>query len=234
MKRHFFATFIVTSLFAAQSFAHIRMTAPTPRSTSDALKTAPCGGVDANGTFTRFAPGATAAVKFEETVGHEGCYQVAFSKDGSTYTVLAQYADPAGAQGMQTRNVKLPTEPCSNCVLQLRQIMANGPCGDAGFQTPTATDTYYSCADICIGDTCPTPPALDAGSDAAPMEVDASAPPVTPPPVTTRPDAGESRTFDDSGGVNDGCNAAGAGIGSGVFVVLAGLLLRRRQNKPII
>jgi hypothetical protein len=203
------------------------MSEPTPRSTSDSLKFGPCGGVAAvPGVFTKVARGADVVVKFEETVGHEGCYQVAWSSGGGPFQVVTQVPDPADSQGMQTITVKAPNQSCPDCVLQLRQIMLGGPCTDAGTQMPGATDTYYHCADVCVGNTCPSVP--DAGADAgASSSSSGGSVSSSGEPITSRPDAGDARVFDDTGGVNSGCHVGGA---AGGIAGLLGLLFARRRR----
>jgi uncharacterized protein (TIGR03382 family) len=245
MKRHFFANHtasrpalllgllggLVVSTSVVPALGNIRLSQPIPRSNADSLKTGPCGDVAGMpGVYTKVAQGADVMVKFEETMAHEGCYQVAWSKAGGPFQVVAQVPDPGGSQGMQTITVKAPNESCPECVLQLRQITLGGPCTtDAGPQVPGASDTYYSCADVCVGDTCPPPPVVDAGSDAATSSSGGGA--SSGGPTTTRPDAGEPpREFDDTGGTNDGCNTSGVGGAAGGVLVALGLMLARRRR----
>jgi hypothetical protein len=233
MKRHFFATVLGVLAWSTLSLANIRMSEPAPRSAADNLTMAPCGGEVAKpGVYAKVAQGANVTVKFEETVGSEGCYQVAWSKDGNTFDVYSQVADPANAQGMQTVTVKAPAVSCPTCILQLRQLAVSGGCtSDAGFQMPQGT-TYYTCADVCVGDTCPPIPVVDAGSDAASSSSSGGA--SSGGPITTRPDAGgDPRVFDGTDGVNSGCSGAGSsgnGIGAGVvgLIALVSLLAKRR------
>jgi MYXO-CTERM domain-containing protein len=111
-----------------------------------------------------------------------------------------------------------------------------------------AGGTYYSCADICVGDTCSGDDA-GTGTDAG---VDGSTDPVTPDDdsgVTTTPTDGGGKLVDagDDGeestarrpnlqaGDGGGCSVA-LGASSGVsFAAAAGLvglaLLRRRRNR---
>ena len=238
----------------AAAVAHVRAVSPAPRSQADNLKSGPCGNVPRTATPTVYAPGQTVTVKWTETIGHEGCYQVAFSKDDVSWTVLTQVADPAALQGMQMTTVTLPAGvSCLNCTLQVRQLMlentANKVCApDAA--PPSAGgalgSTYYSCADICVGAGCPdaSAPAVDSGmtssSSGGPARTDSG--------VTTTPTDGGGK-FVDGGDDDDndpaarpnlrsgdggGCSVA-LGATSGVsFVITLGILglsLARRRRR---
>jgi hypothetical protein len=213
MRRHLLAATVVLglamSLVVSTAGANVRLIDPPPRSAAADLKSAPCGNVAKNGAFKRYASGEKVTVQFEESVGSQGCYQIAFARDGANFTVLQQLDDPSGSQGAGSTMVTLPSDNCDQCVLQLRQISLGGSCADAG-QVPDAAagDTFYSCADVCLGSGCPALPVPDAGMDAG-MGASSSG-----GPVTTRPDSGEEppRTFDDAGGTSDGCSFTGAGV----------------------
>jgi MYXO-CTERM domain-containing protein len=233
MKGHIFGFLAGLSVFATgiAAHAHVRMLEPAPRSAADGLTTGPCGNVAKNGEYTKLAPGSDLVVRFEESVAHQGCFQIAYSKDGTNnFQVLGQYDDPAGSQGTLSRTVKLPNESCRDCVVQVRQLVLNGPClNDGGIQVPDpGGQTYYSCADICMGNTCPPPPVFDAG----PGEPDAtSTSSSSSGAVTSRPDSGaEERTFDDAGGVNDSCSTGGAGAGGLAALAVLALALSRRTR----
>jgi hypothetical protein len=207
--------------------ANVRLVDPPPRSGAADLKAAPCGNVAKNGNFKRYGSGEKVSVQFEESVGSQGCYQVAFARDGANFTVLQQLDDPSGSQGAMSTMVTLPAENCGQCVLQLRQINLGGTCADAG-QVPDASagDTFYSCADVCLGTGCPALPIPDASMDATMGSSSSGG------PVTTRPDSGDElpRTFDDSGGTSDGCSLAGAPSAAGGLFGLGLLALVLRAN----
>ena len=237
----------------ATADAHIRLSKPAPRSQADALKApdfpAPCGKVPRGTTPTAvYKPGDTVAVSWVETIGHEGCFQIGFSTDDATFTVLKQIPDVAGGGGMVYNDtVTLPVGvTCKNCTLQLRQIMLDGlavktcatnavpPNGVGG-----NGNTYYSCADICVGVDCP-----EAG---APTPPDSGTDPGLDSGVTTVPTDGGGKLVDAGGdgpaataprdlhsGDGGGCSVA-LGATSGVsFAVTAGLLalalVRRRRR----
>ena len=147
-------TLLVLLLLSGTASAHITMTAPPPRTLDN--KAGPCGAAGSKrGTrVTTFAPGATITVEWDETVDHPGHYRIAFDNDGDdvfvnpnnpndnfAFTLMEPIPDKAG--GHYTQQITLPTAPCSNCTLQLMQIMTT--------QVPY-NSFYYQCADIAIGE----------------------------------------------------------------------------------
>lgn len=235
------------------ALAHTVMMTPVPRdvgvSGNDGHKTGPCGGVARTNKCTKYAVGATVPVKWMETVSHQGCFQWLVSKSGDTnFVTLKQIDDPAGGMGMvYNDNIKLPDNfTCENCTLAVRQLMI-GTCGpDAAANSTSATDTYFSCADVRIGDfpdAAPCdPPVADAGADGSTPQSDSGGP-------TTVPTDGGGKTVDAGDGPGDptggrpnfhagdggGCSVA-LGATSGIsFAVTAGLfglaLARRRRRR---
>lgn len=253
-----FGALVMAALLAASASAtaHTRWITPPPRSNADNLKPpaapGPCGNVARTNKVTTYASGATINVKWEETIGHVGCYQVVFSPDDVNWVTLKQIADPAGGNVMISETVKLPAGvSCDKCTLGLRQIMLDGlgntACA-ADAAPPNGTggngNTYFSCADICVGTSC-----SDAG---APTVPDAGGNPTTPGKdsggPTTVPTDGGGKFVDASdddetpgapnlrSGEGDGCSVTALGATSGLsFGVAAGLfglaLLRRRRNR---
>lgn len=229
--------------------AHTRFLSPVPRSDADGLKPPtyppPCGNVARTNNPTAYETGATIKVKWEETIAHQGCYQIAFSSDDTNFTVLAQIDDPAGMTGtpLQT-DIKLPAGvTCEKCTLQLRQLMLGAPCtGDTANPADPPASTYYSCADLCVGPDCVDAGApTDGGTDAS---VDAgSSGGTSGGPVTTPTDGGGKTVSGDddssgspnlrSGAGDSGCSI-GLGATSGVSLVvmggLLGLALGRRRR----
>jgi hypothetical protein len=146
-------TFLALVLLSGTASAHITMTSPAPRTTEN--KTGPCGGSSTRGTnVTTFAPGEKITVEWDETVDHPGHYRIAFDNDGQdvfvnpnnpndnfAFTLMEPIADKVG--GHYTQQITLPTTPCSNCTLQLMQIMTT---------VVPYNSFYYQCADITIGD----------------------------------------------------------------------------------
>jgi hypothetical protein len=148
--------------------AHVTLTSPKPRTLDN--KQAPCGasGSKRGTQVTKFAPGAKITVEWDETVDHPGHYRLAFDNDGDDVfanpstpndhfasTLMEPIADKAG--GHYTQQITLPTAPCTNCTLQLIQVMTTSVPYDS---------FYYQCADITIGD--------GADDPADPMEADAT------------------------------------------------------------
>jgi len=140
-------------LTTTAAHAHIAMMSPPPRSTTD-LKTGPCGraGSTRGTNITTFRPGETITVAWDETVDHPGHYRIAFDDSGDDAfidpnnpnddfpsTLVDQIADKAG--GHYTQEVRLPTTPCTDCTLQLMQIMTTAV---------PYNSFYYQCADLVL------------------------------------------------------------------------------------
>jgi hypothetical protein len=163
------------SFVAFGASAHIELIDPPPRYALPANKSCPCGDGDSNrrcqvtaaestdpnrsATVTTFEAGATITVVAEEYIDHEGRMRVAFDPSGAdladfNQNVLADVSDP-DQPGLSRTNprvwefeVKLPSEPCENCTLQVIQAMSGGP--DNPVVDPAPLSTYYTCADIRI------------------------------------------------------------------------------------
>lgn len=191
------------------AFAHAYVMTPVSRDTgiadlnARAHKTGPCGGSPRIGSPTKFAPGAQVLVKWEETIQHQGCYQIRFSNNNdANFTLLnlsaggvAQINDPANnaVPMVFQATVTLPTQKCPACTLQVTQIMKGAAC-TTPVQDPTGISTYFSCADICIGDAadpCTDAPKADAGADSGT----------------------DSGTTSSSGGVDSGSTSSSSGGG---------------------
>jgi MYXO-CTERM domain-containing protein len=141
-------------LVSATASAHTTLTSPPPRTLAN--KAGPCGAAGSTrGTkVTTFAPGEVITVEWDETVDHPGHYRVAFDDDGDdvfvnpnnpndnfAFTLMDQIPDKSG--GHYTQQITLPTTPCTNCTLQLIQIMTT--------QVPY-NSFYFQCADITIAE----------------------------------------------------------------------------------
>jgi uncharacterized protein (TIGR03382 family) len=150
-------------LAAGTAHAHIALTSPQPRSVDQ--KAGPCGraGSTRGTAVTTFAPGETITVEWDETVDHPGHYRVAFDDDGDDVfvnpnnpddnfasTLVEPIVDKSG--GHYTQQVTLPTTPCTNCTLQLMQVMTT---------SVPYNSFYYQCADIQIGGDPVDPPPGD-------------------------------------------------------------------------
>ncbi len=146
-------------LLTATAEAHIALVFPPPRTAEQ--KAGPCGTAGSSrGTAMSFQPGETVMVEWDETVDHPGHYRIAFDNAGTDAfqnpnnpddnfpsTMVEPIADKAG--GHYTQSITLPTTPCTDCTLQLMQIMTTAV---------PYNSFYYQCADITIeGD--PTGPA---------------------------------------------------------------------------
>lgn len=240
--------------------AHTYVMQPPPRDIANtnldarAHKTGPCGGVPRTGKPTAYATGADIEVKFQETIGHAGCFQIAFSPaNDQNFVTLGQYVDKAGDPDntIYTKTVKLPAGvTCKECTLVVRQLMlenaTNKTCALPEAVPPTAGgaagSTYFSCADICVGPDC-----VDGGAMPVDPQDGGSTEPGTDSGVSTQPTDGGGKLVDagdddDDGarpnlrsGDGGGCSVAlGATSGAtlGISAGLLGLaLLRRRRAK---
>ena len=141
-------------------------------------------------------------VKWLKTVEHPGHYRISFDNDGTDFfippnaTATTVGMDPTvmidlipDVQGnfpiqgrMYTKDITLPNIECTNCTLQLIQLMTDKP---PYTTTTTSDDIYFQCADIMLSNSAPPPP--DAGVT---MGGDAS---------TTDPVARRGRLLDGSG-----------------------------------
>jgi MYXO-CTERM domain-containing protein len=157
-----FASLLAVCLVAhsATASAHIEMKFPTPRTTDQ--KIGPCGpSTSTRGTkVSTFRPGETITVEWDETVDHPGHYRIAFDDDGSDVfqdpkrpddkfpsTLADQIVDRSG--GHYSQQITLPNITCSNCTLQLVQVMTTAV---------PYNSFYYQCADLVLaGDTEPMP-----------------------------------------------------------------------------
>jgi uncharacterized protein (TIGR03382 family) len=154
---------------ATTAHAHIEMTSPAPRST--AQKDGPCGapGSTRGSRVTAFQPGQTILVEWDETVDHPGHYRISFDDDGNDsfrdprqpddgfpQTLSDQIPDRAG--GHYSQQITLPNMTCTNCTLQLVQVMTTAV---------PYNSFYFQCADIVLSDNPsadPDPePATDGG-----------------------------------------------------------------------
>lgn len=193
-------SFLFLALLCGTASAHIEMTAPAARTMDN--KVGPCGasGSRRGATVTRYAPGQTIMVEWDETVDHPGHYRIAFDNDGDDVfvnpnnpndnypsTLMEPIADKVG--GHYAQAITLPTTPCENCTLQVMQIMTV----DVPYNS-----FYYQCADIAIGDAPPGMPENPADPD-------------------------------DTGEVGGGCSTGG-GTGTGGLLALAGLAISRRRR----
>lgn len=243
--------------------AHTMLTSPAPRDdgsdSADSHKSGPCGGVARAGgqKLTTFAPGAKVNVLVEETVDHRGCFKVQFAAAGDTgWTTLATVDDPTNS-GINRANpatyrkvtipVTLPAAPCEGCTLRAVQLMLGRACTDQ--DTPEASSTYYSCANIALqpggtgavttlpGGGDGGPGGSDGGSSPDAGEIDSGSRPKDPGGVNTPQDAGAwpPAASPEEGGVS--CSAGGAALGAGsgagaaIGLLVAAAAMARRTRR---
>jgi hypothetical protein len=166
--------FFLWAVLAVLGEAHVMWTCPTPRSQDSGLKMGPCGGV---GSITdlptlQVNPGPM-TVLFTETIYHSGSpYRISLSVPGSdTYDqcILLNHIPHQTAQAsMYAVTINIPNIQCSNCALQLIEIMTDkissfGTSGNSSCVYNSADTTnwangqcgsnYHSCANIAINGT---------------------------------------------------------------------------------
>jgi hypothetical protein len=213
---------------ATPALAHINLTYPEPRPGD--IKTGPCGesGSRRGSTVTELEPGATIMVTWDETIGHEGHYRVAFDDDGQDFqqpttiqavdnrTILADgIDDPGGQQTGWSARVTLPDVECDNCTLQLIQVMSTAP------SNWPESSLYFQCADITLrtgaGPGTPPPdPGDDGGGDDG---------------VGGDDTVGDDDNTDDEptgGAATGGCSAGGI---PGILLALAAVPITRRSRR---
>lgn len=164
-------TLFVLLLLTGTASAHVTLTSPAPRTLDN--KQAPCGaaGSTRGKTVATYAPGAKITVEWDETVDHPGHYRLAFDNDGDdafqnpstpndhfASTIMEPIADKDG--GHYKQEITLPMATCTNCTLQLIQVMT--------VEVPY-NSFYYQCADIKIAEGGSTggPADPDDGADSA-------------------------------------------------------------------
>ena len=217
------------ALVAAPASAHIALSAPLARSNDQIqLKNGPCGQTKTarTKTVTTFAPGETITVAWDETIDHPGHFRISFDPGGASFPdptsftdtssgptdLVDDIADKSGnAPIPYTQRVTLPNVECTNCTLQLIQVMTDKPrYGDGN-------DIYYQCADIVLARDAPPSDGGTVTHDAAIPTSDGGA-------------AGRDASGDGSSG---GCAMAGRGARSSVWLVFAavGIALVRRARR---
>lgn len=166
---------IATLLLAAPSLAHIEMDFPTPKFNDGANKWCPCGpdvntgtsrsnaacaletsDNDRGSTSNSFQAGQQITVRWRETIGHSGRFRVAFDPSGADLAdfnanILGDIADNAsnnaGGNNWEM-TVTLPSTPCTNCTLQLIQVM--GVSTATAIASPAGSQTYFQCANLVL------------------------------------------------------------------------------------
>lgn len=113
--------------------AHLRLTNPTPRSSSDNLITSPCGGVGAK-TPIQFDVGDSLNVKVGSTDGHSGTLSINLLNTNQQF-ISTLFTRAANGASSYTMNVIL-NQQCVGCVLQA--------------VLKTSGITWFSCSDISV------------------------------------------------------------------------------------
>jgi MYXO-CTERM domain-containing protein len=160
-----FVAGLSVAFVAPNAEAHSLLMNPPPVINDDNAKSGPCGCYfgagpedpteDASPTAcpagymtTSLVAGSKLQVTWKETVNHNGKFRVALStkpinlakRADLDANVLYEAADTNSVSGgLVSTTITVPNTPCTNCVLQLRQLM------DAA-----STPYYYSCAAIDI------------------------------------------------------------------------------------
>jgi uncharacterized protein (TIGR03382 family) len=163
-----FAPALVVMGFATSAAGHELLDAPQRR--YDDMKGGPCGrgnGEDGRTSrFTRYQPGETITVRWTETIDHVGSWVIAFDDDGADQAdfddnILHTEADPENPSGQAWQaEVTLPDVTCTNCTLQLLQIMTTSA-------NPSPSQIYFQCADLVLGDGDSAPAEVAGGCQAA-------------------------------------------------------------------
>jgi Lytic polysaccharide mono-oxygenase, cellulose-degrading len=184
------ATFVLLMSGSAQ--AHIDLVSPAPRYapgvSANANKSCPCGvgttsrvcnkpaeRSDPNRSedVTPLTAGEMVTLKFNETVNHSGRFRIAIDYDGADLddfneNILLDVPDDAthnvGTGNQWELTFQVPAMECTNCTLQLIQVMEVST--EDEVPDPTTLSTYYQCADITIsteGTTLPSPSASAGG-----------------------------------------------------------------------
>src|SRR5436305_9524613 len=168
-------------VIAAPAAAHVRLESPASRY-GDEMKSRPCGrpGGVRTANVTTVRPGQELTVVFDEIIDHPGYFRIAFDPDGDSHigppvwngstfvnpanvhVLLDLIANPPGLTHGAIR-VTLPAIECTNCTLQLIQVMTDKPPFDGG------DDFHFQCADPRLSSTEPVggPPPDAAPSTSA-------------------------------------------------------------------
>jgi MYXO-CTERM domain-containing protein len=191
MRRTSLVTFAVL-LAPGVAAAHIRITSPTPRS-STVLKDRHCGmaGLPRANVHTA-RPGSALHLEWDEYVQHPGWFRIAFQQNGDTFEIPPASNGKTGtgnASNFPTENrtgqtdvatgsvilvdripdgttradIVLPDVECTNCTLQVIQVMNDKP---PYSELPGSNDIYFACVDLVLSANAPDPGpggGLDAG-----------------------------------------------------------------------
>jgi MYXO-CTERM domain-containing protein len=243
-------------LVPAAASAHIRITSPTPRSTTQ-LKQRHCGQAgSARANVQTYKPGATLHLVWDEYVAHPGWFRISFQKNGDTFEVPPPSNGPTGggkpanyptedltgktdsatgaiilADRIQhptlAMDVVLPNVECNNCTLQLTQMMTES---NAYTDQPTSGNIYYACVDLVLSKG--SAGTVDAGPGPtldAGAELDAGTGGTDVDAAVPPPSGNDAGTGAGATGTSGGCTTTSAGSSSLVLLGLALIGLRRRR-----
>ncbi|MDH5326858.1 MAG: lytic polysaccharide monooxygenase [Gammaproteobacteria bacterium] len=133
---------LIITAYSQNLWAHARWKLDgviPPRTNSDGLKTAPCGGTMRTSPVI-FGVGQTITVEWEETINHEGYYRISLSQaNDENFQQIGQNIPDTTNTGFYQQDITLPNTTC-DCTLQLIQVMV----------TASGSSNYYSCSDIHI------------------------------------------------------------------------------------
>ena len=183
-----------------------------------------------SGRVQTFTPGETITVTWAETVNHTGWYRIAFQPDGEVFGIPPASNGPRGngqpsnyptesqvgldpvngsivladriADGTLSQEITLPDMECTNCTLQLIQVMTDGATYGLG-------SLYFNCSDITLS---------------------ANAPDAGPQPVTDAGVGGDAGNDGSNADVSGGCSTGTGSSGLVLGLGLIGLLARRRRG----
>jgi uncharacterized protein (TIGR03382 family) len=227
---------MLTALIALSASAHILMDDPRPRNTS--MKIGPCGDAAnqrSTVNVTTYAPNDLVYVQWHETIAHPSHFRISFDEDGTD-----DFLDPTGYEdffnsasvladdipnepdGMYSVLITIPDVECTNCTIQVIQVMYDSPPYAVG-----GDDLYYQCADLIV--TSAVASTGDTGATTTPTTTpttDTTDPGTTPTtPTGTEPDTTDTAADDKAG---CGCAEGGpAGTLVGALVALIGVRRRR-------
>jgi hypothetical protein len=177
--RFLIAALITALLISQPALSHTRLKASpgvAPRSTNAGIKTGPCGGFARIAAPPTLNAGSTLKVYWEETIDHPGRFEVYFSKAGqANFVILKTIEDTLTGAGsgptphQYSADIVLPNETCTDCTLQLIQVMT---------ENPLSPSLYYSCADMIL---------VPNGTTPTPTPMPSPTPGASPTPTATPP-----------------------------------------------
>lgn len=223
---------LVAALVLVPSVASAHISISSPRARTTEQKEQHCGqttATNARANVHTALSGSTLHLVWAETIQHPGYFRVSFNQNGDTFRIPAAGAGTGGfptedltgmmdpgtsgsliiadriPDGSLAFDVVLPDVECTNCTLQLIQLMT-----DKAPYTIAANsdDIYFQCVDLVLSRTAPVVP--DGG--------------------TTNPGTPDAGTGEEPGVTSGGCSTGGNGAG-GLALLGLGLAfgLRRRR-----